>query len=111
MIFPGDPGLNMALRPSSYTNFQPRVGIAWQPLGPKTVFRAGFGIFVAPLESAQINEAVGVAPFSPFFNFVGAPGSPISLRTHGRALRSPAARALFPLSPRTRMFLQARRFF
>ncbi len=96
MIFPGDPGLNMALRPSSYTNFQPRVGIAWQPLGPKTVFRAGFGIFVAPLESAQINEAVGVAPFSPFFNFVGAPGSPISFENPWAGFAVTGGQSPFP---------------
>lgn len=26
-------------------NFQPRIGLAWTPLGPKTVFRAGFGVY------------------------------------------------------------------
>ena len=26
-------------------NFAPRIGVAWRPLGPDTVFRAGYGIF------------------------------------------------------------------
>ena len=96
MIFPGDPGLNMALRPSSYNYYEPRVGVAWQPFGQATVFRAGFGVFVAPLESAQINEAVGVAPFSPFFNFVGAPGSPISFQDPWAGFAVTGGKSPFP---------------
>jgi hypothetical protein len=95
MIFPGDPGLNMALRPSNLNYYEPRVGIAWQ-VDSKTVLRAGFGIFVAPLESAQINEAVGVAPFSPFFNFVATPSSPISFENPWAGFAVTGGKSPFP---------------
>ncbi|MGA2203750.1 MAG: TonB-dependent receptor [Halobacteriota archaeon] len=95
MIFPGDPGLNLALRPSHLNYYAPRVGIAWQ-VDPKTVLRAGFGIFMAPLESAQINEAVGVAPFSPFFNFVASPSNPISFQNPWAGFAVTGGKSPFP---------------
>jgi len=41
------PGLPRALIHGSYNNWEPRIGIAWQPtfLKPKTVVRAGYSIF------------------------------------------------------------------
>ncbi|MEZ5355277.1 MAG: carboxypeptidase-like regulatory domain-containing protein [Bryobacteraceae bacterium] len=41
-------------------NFAPRLGIAWRPLGPNTVFRAGYGIFYDVVPRA---ESAGGAPF------------------------------------------------
>ncbi|HET8924835.1 MAG TPA: carboxypeptidase regulatory-like domain-containing protein [Candidatus Acidoferrum sp.] len=45
---------------------QPRVGLAWSPLGPKTVFRAGFGMY------NDLQDALGYrtdqnAPFNPVY--------------------------------------------
>jgi len=34
-----------ALIDTDKNNFAPRLGVAWRPLGEKTVFRAGFGVF------------------------------------------------------------------
>jgi hypothetical protein len=46
---------------------QPRIGVAWSPLGPKTVIRAGFGIY------NDLQDALGYrtdqnAPFNPTFS-------------------------------------------
>ena len=68
LVFPGDNGVNDAVRPSDYNIWEPRVGVTWQPRGPKTVFRTGFGIFVGPIQYSFYNSVVAVPPFSPFFN-------------------------------------------
>jgi Carboxypeptidase regulatory-like domain len=42
----GTPGFPRALVHGRYDNFEPRIGIAWQPpIKPKTVVRAGYSIF------------------------------------------------------------------
>jgi len=41
-------------------NFAPRVGIAWRPFGPRTVFRTGFGIFYDVVPRAV---SAGGSPF------------------------------------------------
>ncbi|HYZ86178.1 MAG TPA: TonB-dependent receptor, partial [Bryobacteraceae bacterium] len=38
-------GLPNSLIRTDRNNFAPRIGVAWRPLGPTTVVRAGFGIF------------------------------------------------------------------
>ena len=46
LVFPGDPGVNDALRPSSKRFFEPRIGVAYQPPNmPHTSFHAAFGLF------------------------------------------------------------------
>lgn len=71
LVFPGDPGIPETLAPAKYTNFAPRVGIAWSPrfgsgvLGKlagaagKTSIRAGYGLFYTAIEglSAGIMSA------------------------------------------------------
>ena len=46
---------------------QPRVGLAWSPLGPKTVLRAGFGIY-NDLQDALGYRADQNAPFNPVYS-------------------------------------------
>lgn len=96
LIYPGDPGLNSALRPSDYNYFEPRVGIAWQPIGPKTSLRAGFGIFVAPLPFSLYNEAVGVAPFSPFYSVYATASNPISFQNPWAGFAATGGKSPFP---------------
>ncbi|MDP2996391.1 MAG: carboxypeptidase-like regulatory domain-containing protein [Bryobacterales bacterium] len=38
-------GLPSNLAPTDRNNFAPRIGLAWRPFGPNTVFRAGYGIY------------------------------------------------------------------
>ena len=43
--FPGDKGVSSALMPNNANNFEPRIGVAWQPHRmPHTALRAGFGL-------------------------------------------------------------------
>ena len=69
LIFPGDRGLNAALRPSNARFFEPRVGVAWQPKNlPHTVFHSAFGLFTAPVAYSDYNHVADIAPFAPTFN-------------------------------------------
>jgi hypothetical protein len=47
LAFPGVGGLSRGHRDAEYTNFQPRLGFAWQAI-PKTVIRGGYGITYLP---------------------------------------------------------------
>lgn len=70
MIFPGDAGLDAKLMPTTYNNWDPRIGIVYQPkFLPHTSFRAGFGIFTGPLQYSDYNHTSDIAPFSPTFSF------------------------------------------
>ncbi len=71
LVFPGDPGIPDTLAPARYTNFAPRIGLAYSPrfrsglLGKlfggagKTSVRAGYGLFYTAFEglSAGIMSA------------------------------------------------------
>ncbi len=71
LVFPGDPGIPQTLAPTKYTDFAPRVGLAYSPnfdgglLGKifggtgKSSVRAGFGMFYTAIEglSASIMSA------------------------------------------------------
>ena len=71
LVFPGDPGIAATLAPTKYSNFAPRLGLAFSPNsqnglgskifgGPgKTSIRAGFGMFYTAFEglSAGIMSA------------------------------------------------------
>ncbi len=50
---------------------QPRIAIAWSPLGPKTVFRAGFGMY-NDLQDALGYRADQNAPFNPTYTIAAA---------------------------------------
>ena len=70
MIFPGDAGLDAKLMPATYNDWDPRIGIVYQPkFLPHTSFRAGFGIFTGPLQYSAYNHTSDIAPFSPTFSF------------------------------------------
>ena len=62
IVFPGDSGVPRTLAPTRYTDFGPRLGLAWAPalLGAgKTSLRASWGQFYTPIEglSAAIMSA------------------------------------------------------
>ena len=53
IVFPGDPGVPRTLAAKRYTDFGPRVGVAWSPrwLGAgKTSLRGSWGQFYTPIE-------------------------------------------------------------
>jgi hypothetical protein len=59
---------------------QPRIGVAWSPLGAKTVFRAGFGMY------NDLQDALGYrmdqnAPFNPTFSIKNLSVSSLPLPT------------------------------
>ena len=65
LVFPGDSGVDAALRPSSKYFFEPRVGVAWQPRNlPHTSFHGAFGMFSGPVPYADYNHVVDIAPFA-----------------------------------------------
>lgn len=96
LLYPGDPGVTSELRPSNYAYFQPRVGVAWQPSSLQTVFRAGFGLFVAPLPYSDYNVLVGVAPFAPFYSLFGSASSPISFQNPWAGFATTGGTSPFP---------------
>ncbi|HEV2275540.1 MAG TPA: carboxypeptidase-like regulatory domain-containing protein, partial [Acidobacteriaceae bacterium] len=57
---------------------QPRIGVAWSPISPKTVFRAGFGVY------NDLQDALGYrmdqnAPFNPSYSISNLPVSRLPL--------------------------------
>lgn len=66
---------------------QPRIGLAWSPIGPKAVIRAGFGMY------NDLQDALGYrmdqnAPFNPTFSIANLPVSslPVPTSTTGKVL-------------------------
>ncbi len=79
LVFPGDKGIGKGLMPNTYGYWEPRLGIAWQPHSlPNTSFRAGFGVFTAPLMYSMYNHTADIAPFSPTYALFGG-STPLSL--------------------------------
>ncbi len=59
VTFAGQDGLGTKIYSGDYNNFAPRVGLAWKPLGERTVIRAGFGIFYGPPLPGSNNTSAG----------------------------------------------------
>lgn len=57
---------------------QPRLGLAWSPLGPKTVLRAGFGMY-NDLQDALGYRADQNAPFNPTYSLANYPVSKLPI--------------------------------
>jgi hypothetical protein len=75
LAFPGDPGVPLGAFNNEYRNFEPRLGIAWQPKAlPNTAIRAGFGIFISPNMLNDYPHTADGAPFSPQFNLRAGEG-------------------------------------
>ncbi|MFN0106027.1 MAG: TonB-dependent receptor domain-containing protein [Bryobacteraceae bacterium] len=53
LVFPGVGGLARGHRDAEFTNFQPRIGFAWQAI-PKTVIRGGYGISYLPTSGIYV---------------------------------------------------------
>jgi len=85
LVFPGDPGVSRSLAPTRWTNFSPRLGIAYSPgahdgfLGKilggsdKTSIRAGFGRFFSAIEGFSAGVMAGNAPYGQTYTSLGSP--------------------------------------
>jgi hypothetical protein len=78
LVFPGDRGVDDALRPSSKYFFEPRIGVAYQPRNmPHTSFHAAFGMFSGPVPYSDYNHVVDIAPFATAFSPAAPSNVPI----------------------------------
>jgi outer membrane receptor protein involved in Fe transport len=76
LVFPGDKGVPNSLATNTYGYWEPRVAVAYQA-SPKTAFRAGYGLFTAPLPYSAYNHVADVSPFSPTYTLNGSASNPI----------------------------------
>lgn len=76
LVFPGDHGVPDSLATNTYGYWEPRIAVAYQ-VSPKTAFRAGFGLFTAPLPYSAYNHVADVSPFSPTYTLNGSATNPI----------------------------------
>ena len=76
MLFPGDEGFPEDGRSTSWNNFAPRFGFAYDPFGDgKTSVRGGAGIFLNSRNPAFSNDAqVQTSPFSPTVSLTSPDG-------------------------------------
>jgi hypothetical protein len=85
LVFPGDPGIPSTLAPARYTNFAPRIGLAWSPsaqgglLGKllggqqKTSIRLGYGIYYTAIEGLSAGIMSANPPYGMDFDSFGPP--------------------------------------
>jgi hypothetical protein len=68
-VISSQPNIGTSLFAENNANFlpQPRLSLAWSPLGPKTVLRAGFGMY-NDLQDALGYRADQNAPFNPVYS-------------------------------------------
>jgi len=69
-LFFGDPGVERAGIPTSYTHFSPRVGFAWDVAGDgKTSIRGAAGLFYGSISGNEWNTMTNFQPFSTRLTF------------------------------------------
>jgi hypothetical protein len=74
VLYAGDPGIPAGGFKTTWTNFGPRIGVAWDMTGDgKTSLRAGYGIFYDRLNTLQTNSAADEAPFGTVVDYFGGP--------------------------------------
>ncbi|MSO21474.1 MAG: hypothetical protein EXQ56_13655 [Acidobacteria bacterium] len=74
----------------SWTDFAPRIGFAWSPLGPGTSVRGGAGLFYVPNDPSTYRSAANRNMLFPEFQFSSPQGFPNALAAIAAA---PAAEA------------------
>jgi hypothetical protein len=93
-VISSTPNIGNALFTTNHAEFlpQPRIGIAWSPLGRKTVLRAGFGMY-NDLQDALGYRADQNAPFNPAYTIASETVSSLPINP---AAPVPAAAKLVP---------------
>jgi hypothetical protein len=95
LLFPGDPNVPNSLAQNTYGYFEPRVAVAYQA-STRTAFRAGFGMFTAPLPYSAYNHVANVTPFAPTFVLNGIATSPIDFSNPWAGFASTGGVSPFP---------------
>lgn len=95
VLYAGDKGADSALRPSGMAYFEPRFSAAFA-ITPTMVFRAGFGMFQAPMFWAYYNHTTGVAPTDPEYNLSGTASNPISFENPWKSFSASGGKSPFP---------------
>jgi len=95
LVFPGDKGVPDSLATNTYGYWEPRVAIAYQA-SPRTAFRAGFGLFTAPLPYSAYNHVADVSPFSPTYTLNSAANGAIDFSNPWANFSSTAGVSPFP---------------
>jgi len=93
-VISSQPHIGDSLFTSNNATFlpQPRLALAWSPLGPKTVFRAGFGMY-NDLQDALGYRADQNAPFNPTYSLANYAVSNLPINPSGPV---PAGAKLVP---------------
>jgi hypothetical protein len=103
LVFPGDPGIPRTLAPTKYTNFAPRVGLAYTPsfhnsllrkiLGTtgKSSLRAGYGVFYTAFEGLSASIMSANPPYGYDYNSSTSPlfATPFVAAASGQSLGQP----------------------
>jgi hypothetical protein len=79
ILYAGDPGIPDGGIPPTWTNFGPRLGLAWDVTGDgKTALRLGYGLFFDRINTLQTNSAADEAPFGTVVDIFGGPTDDMS---------------------------------
>ena len=97
LVFIGDKGIEPGLMPTDYGNLEPRIGVVFQPRSmPNTAIRAGFGLFVAPMQYSEYSPFGDVAPFDPTYTLNATASQAISFDNPWAGFKSTGGKSPFP---------------
>ena len=103
LVFPGDPGIPSTLAPTKYTNFAPRLGVAYSPgfeKGPlhrifgssgTTSIRAGYGVYYTAFEGLSAGIMSANPPYGYDYTSLAPPtfANPFVNAATGQSVQQP----------------------